>query len=412
MKKLFAVVLALALILGASAVAAGLEPYKGRKVGGTKVEPVQVESVTVEPYQGRDVEAAEPEATPDPEATKSPIQGRKFRTPTPAPTGGSGLGAYQPREIKNVGVQPIQMDVSTIAPYETHEITGVDVEPIQMDVSTIAPYETREITGVDVEPIEFEYTTIAPYETREITNVGVEPIEMMDLRLEPYQTREITNVDVSPIMDFDVMLESYHVPDIRGLVPEDVEIFYTGLVNYMGEVDRDALAGLSDLEVAELATRKYSLISDLRAAFSDAGVYVDIDPYSGVIPISSTLLYATNEYQVTPEGKKALSGVFRIYCSVLSQEAYRDFVSQVVISGHTDNAGSYEYNQGLSMRRAEAVRDFCLTPECGIADLDWLAPRLVAEGHSYDQLIYNADGSVNMAASRRVEIGFNVKFGG
>ena len=40
---------------------------------------------------------------------------------------------------------------------------------------------------------------------------------------------------------------------------------------------------------------------------------------------------------------------------------------------------------------------------------DWLAERVAAQGYSYDRLIFNADGSVNMDASRRVEIGFTLK---
>ena len=143
-------------------------------------------------------------------------------------------------------------------------------------------------------------------------------------------------------------------------------------------------------------------------AFAMARIDLHIDPVTGTIPIDSSLLYGTDEYEVTEEGKAVLRDIFGVYCSVLSQEKYRGFVSRIVIVGHTDTAGSYDYNLELSQKRAEAVRDFCLSDECGIENVEWLRILLDAEGHSYDEPVYEADGSVNMDASRRVEIQFKI----
>ena len=73
---------------------------------------------------------------------------------------------------------------------------------------------------------------------------------------------------------------------------------------------------------------------------------------------------------------------------------------------------SCEIGFPLTRAAAEAYRLDRLSEECGVEDIDWLTPRLVAEGHAYDELIRNADGTENKAASRRVEIGFTINLEG
>ncbi len=70
--------------------------------------------------------------------------------------------------------------------------------------------------------------------------------------------------------------------------------------------------------------------------------------------------------------------------------------SRFVISGHTDSTGRYDYNLGLSKRRAEAVRDY-LVRRHGIS-----AERMLPVGKASDDLIdaTNPDS----AANRRVQL--------
>jgi len=139
---------------------------------------------------------------------------------------------------------------------------------------------------------------------------------------------------------------------------------------------------------------------------------VAFNPYTGTARVDASLLYAVDKYEVTEAGKAVLRPLMQAYCSVLAQDKYRDRISAVTVTGHTDSSGSHEYNQTLSERRAQAVYDFCLSEECGVADSAWLAQVLTAEGRSYDELIYGPDGAEDKAASRRVEIGFRIKMGG
>lgn len=272
----------------------------------------------------------------------------------------------------------------------------------------LGSYEPGQIEDVEVAPLDDIGVSLDGYETHDIEDIDVSPLAELDVSLYPYPTHEIEDVDVAPLTDIHVAFPEYNLPDITDIVAPELQPFYVELAGYLGDADRGKLAELSDIEVADIVSRQYDLVGDLNAAFALAGIDVYIDPVSGTLPIDATLLYATDQYAVTEQGKAVLGEVFKIYCSVLAREEYRDFVSTVTIIGHTDTDGSYEYNQTLSLNRAEAVRDFCLSDDCGVEDKDWLASRLVAEGHSYDELVYNADGTENKAASRRVEIGFTI----
>lgn len=69
----------------------------------------------------------------------------------------------------------------------------------------------------------------------------------------------------------------------------------------------------------------------------------------------------------------------------------------IIITGHTDNVGQAAYNQNLSLRRAESVRDFLVAG--GIA-----AARLEVKGMGDQQPLKPNDSEENMALNRRIEI--------
>lgn len=69
----------------------------------------------------------------------------------------------------------------------------------------------------------------------------------------------------------------------------------------------------------------------------------------------------------------------------------------VEVSGHTDSRGSDKYNMGLSLRRAEAVRDYLITK--GIS-----ADRLTAKGYGESQPLESNDTDDGRFKNRRVEL--------
>ena len=282
------------------------------------------------------------------------------------------------------------LGIGVCAYSESSGLSSIDLEPFSFQITTPEPIERQSLSSVDLDPINIEITTPEPYEIHSLSSFAGS-----DLQLATIEPVEIKTFDLED-HDFDSLLDS------------SIKPYYIGYIGSLDDSAQAQLSSLSDVEIADFLQLQYDLIADLNLAFESVGIQVNINPYTGMLAIDSSLLYATDEYKVTEQGKQVLNTVFRIYCGVLAQEKYRDRVSNVLIVGHTDNAGSYDYNVKLSERRAEAVREFCLSPECGVEDVDWLAARLLTEGHSYDELIYNADGTVNMAASRRVEIGFKL----
>jgi len=103
------------------------------------------------------------------------------------------------------------------------------------------------------------------------------------------------------------------------------------------------------------------------------------------------------------------SGIlFDLNSSTLSEEskaALQDFtvkmadmpLADITILGHTDNTGTYEVNQKVSQKRADAVKK-CLKAN-GIDE-----SRLYSQGKSYDMPVASNDTEEGRAQNRRVEI--------
>ncbi len=224
-----------------------------------------------------------------------------------------------------------------------------------------------------------------------------------------YEMPEPPSFDIDAFEMPEMHLSADAVPDLSGYVPEEIEPFYMEFTSQLPEYELAELVELPEAKLAYYVEAQYDVVTDLKTAFPSIGMYVDYNPYTGVARLDSALLYAVDKYELTPAGKEILKHVMGAYASVLSREEFRDYISDIVIIGHTDDDGDYDYNQRLSERRANTAKDFCLSEESGIENLEWLASVLKAEGHSYDELIYRPDGRVDKAASRRVEIGFHLK---
>jgi len=70
------------------------------------------------------------------------------------------------------------------------------------------------------------------------------------------------------------------------------------------------------------------------------------------ITLSSKALFDFNKAVLKPEGKKALDG------EVIGKLKDVQKLDLVLVTGHTDRLGSQAYNQKLSEKRANAVRDY------------------------------------------------------
>jgi len=130
-----------------------------------------------------------------------------------------------------------------------------------------------------------------------------------------------------------------------------------------------------------------SALKDLGAKVTDTEIQIEL---------SGDVLFDFDKWNIRPDAEESLKKVAEVI------KAYKS--AKVVISGHTDSIGPEEYNQTLSERRAESVKNW-LSENSGIN------PEIV-ETVGYGEskpvaLNTNTDGSDNPAGrqeNRRVEI--------
>ncbi|MCR5603212.1 MAG: OmpA family protein [Lachnospiraceae bacterium] len=154
------------------------------------------------------------------------------------------------------------------------------------------------------------------------------------------------------------------------------------------------------------------LIEELRKEFDNSDLHVAVDEKTGAITFDASILFAYNQANLTPSGEEFLSEFLPRYCDVLLSPRYRDYISEILIEGHTDTEGDYLFNLELSQKRALSVAKYCLSENSKVLDkaqLDELKEVTSATGRSYSNPVLDEHGEVDMEASRRVEFLFRLK---
>ena len=100
---------------------------------------------------------------------------------------------------------------------------------------------------------------------------------------------------------------------------------------------------------------KAEVVEALRQEFARNNVSVDIDAQTGALTLDANVMFEVAESELTDEGERALSRILPIYCRVLLNQDYKQYLAEIIIDGYTDTAGSYEYNLELSQQRSLAV---------------------------------------------------------
>ena len=109
------------------------------------------------------------------------------------------------------------------------------------------------------------------------------------------------------------------------------------------------------------------------------------------IVMPSTAMFAFDSAELTDQGKETIAA----YRTTLMPELAEAYAA--IIIGHTDSTGDAKYNQGLSQRRAEAVRDYLVATGAPAEKL-----RVVGRGES--EPIASNDTEEGRAENRRVEV--------
>ncbi|MEN8167369.1 MAG: OmpA family protein [Pseudomonadota bacterium] len=126
----------------------------------------------------------------------------------------------------------------------------------------------------------------------------------------------------------------------------------------------------------------------------DAKVTTTRGEASGIVTeivLPSTAMFAFDSAELTDEGKQNIEA----HRETLQPELSKAYAA--IIIGHTDSTGDADYNQGLSLRRAESVRDYLVETGTQVDNL-----RVVGRGES--EPTASNDTPEGQAANRRVEI--------
>jgi OmpA-OmpF porin, OOP family len=107
------------------------------------------------------------------------------------------------------------------------------------------------------------------------------------------------------------------------------------------------------------------------------------------VVLSSEVNFAFDSAELTPQAEVTLDEVAR------RLREHTDV--RIRIEGHTDSRGSAQYNQGLSERRANSVRDYLASQ--GIA-----ANRMMSVGYGEERPVASNETDEGRALNRRVEI--------
>lgn len=161
--------------------------------------------------------------------------------------------------------------------------------------------------------------------------------------------------------------------------------------------------------IREILLVREDVVEELKNKLEDGpGSVVHVED-NGTVRFLDNVLFAQGSAIVSTRGREQLAAFTNRYLSVLLEN--EDFKSQlraIVIEGHTNNDGSYEYNLDLSQRRAFSVMMVILA-EAG-ENTDILKALVTANGRSFSELIYRgtARTEVDKEASRRIEIHFRL----
>ena len=164
-------------------------------------------------------------------------------------------------------------------------------------------------------------------------------------------------------------------------------------------------------QIEQLVGIRTKIISDLSSALREANISATVDPTSGAIALASDVLFDTGESALTPEGRARIDAFLPVYLDVLFSDAYRGYVSEIIIEGHTDSVGGYIDNLLLSQQRAYNVASYVLAdnyPYISAATREHLREVATANGRSFSDLIYDENGAENRSASRRVVFKFRL----
>jgi chemotaxis protein MotB len=225
-------------------------------------------------------------------------------------------------------------------------------------------------------------------------------LELAKLDLESYRLE----IDASKTELENSLIKLQDAYQEAQLTKEELDAAYLEIDNAKAELS------YTKTELKNIVGIRTDIIGELQSKFNNSSMRVD--PVNGSITFTSDVLFDYGKSTLTDSSKDALKEIIPIYLNVLLQDAYKDYIAEIIIEGHTDTSGTYKTNMELSTERAMAVAQFCLDKKNGLNEkqISRLQTMLTVNGRSFSSPVYKANSQViDMEASRRVEIKFRLK---
>ena len=244
-------------------------------------------------------------------------------------------------------------------------------------------------------------------QTQKELNLASEELEGARIDLENYRL-EIEKSQEELKNSYIMLKEAY---EKAALTQDELAAAYLEIENANLEIQKanQELANTKS-ELQDIVGIRTDIIGELQSKFNNSSMSVDAQ--TGSITFSADVLFSVDSAKLTNSSKQTLKEIIPMYLGVLLQDNYMEYIAEIIIEGHTDTDGSYEHNMELSSNRAREVAAFCLNTRNGLSaqEVEKLQSVLTINGRSFSAPIYEADGiTVNMVASRRVEIKFRLK---
>ena len=257
---------------------------------------------------------------------------------------------------------------------------------------TLAIYKQK-TTALELTQTELDEASIALQEASA-------ELELAKLDLENYRIE----IDASKTELENSLIKLQDAYQEAQLTKEELDAAYLEIDNARAELS------YTKTELKNIVGIRTDIIGELQSKFHNSALKVDAQ--NGSITFSSDVLFEHDKSVLTSESKAVLKEIIPMYLGVLLQDAYKDYIAEIIIEGHTDTNGGYLMNMELATNRSMSVAKFCLNESNGLNEdqIERLQELLTVNGRSYSAPVYKENSTeVDMDASRRVEIKFRLK---
>ncbi len=290
---------------------------------------------------------------------------------------------------------------------ESKDSVNLDVDTVSVPENTIDfEVEDAQLTSVDTEAAATDEA-----ETKESS--GGNSIVLSDIEIPSFSIEAVSvgnntiDFEIEPF-EFEFDIEPVEVQQV--LIDFEPAEFKLDLAENFAQADMATIDDLTEDELIQIATTRATLLHNLKIAFQQVGLSVQINEASGEIALDSAVLFGGDSAELTQDGMEFLQKFITVYSTVVLSEEFEGFISSVLVEGHTAPVAgeTYESSLPLSEERAENVKAFCIDSANGLdaEKIAALQEMLEPVGYSNTKPVLDADGNVDMAASRRVAFRF------